>query len=498
MAQLPPSPPGGLHVGGAQYPSGPPQQWPTWVPPLPGNASAPSPAPGRSGDRRAAGLVAAAAAVALLLIVGVVAWATDDGGDDPLAADPSSTTAVSPTVPLPSDSTSPSIPGVDPSIPGFDPSDPGFDPSDPSLDPFDDARPLEEVLPGLIDFVEVTRGHRFRTEPVVEALPEDEFLDRFEAGSSGDEAQIRAEGLALRALGILDPDSDPVQIQEDLGDQGVLGFYDPESKELVVRGDQVTPYVETIIAHELTHALDDQYFDLIQAEALAQQPDESGFGFLALVEGSARRVQLAYEAQLGPSELLSAQIEAFTSQLGGSGIPVPEVYGIAVSLPYGNGVELVDAVLADGGNPALDAAFRAPPTTSEQVLDPVAYEASEPALVVPAPPADGSVAVERAFGAVDVRLLEVVADPGSVASLIDPTSTISPSIAVDPLIGFGGGRFVSWEEGGQACIRFTVLGDSPGGLDELSSIIDGWARALGDVDLTANSRLGGITATRCV
>ncbi len=491
----PPLPDDGLAVGGAQYPPGPPERWPTWVPSLPvppGSAGGPLPSPGGggSGERRTAAMAAAAAAVVLLLVVGAVAWITA-GGDDEQVADASPSTSPATTAPA-----VPSAPiPTPPSIPGLDPSDPGA--------PLDDARPLEEVLPGLISFVEETRGHRFRTEPVVEPLDEDAFLARFRAATEGSEAEVRDAGVALRALGILEPDSDPVAIQDDLGEQGVLGFYDPETEELVVRGAEVTPYVEIIIVHELTHALDDQYFDLRRADVLAEQPDESGFGFLSLTEGTARWVQVAYEEQLGPDELLSAQIEALTSQLGGATDPqsatLPIPFGVAIQLPYGNGAELVDALVDGGGTAAVDAAFRAPPVTSEQVLDPDRFAAGEAPVEVAAPAADGAVVDEGAIGAVDLRVLEVVTDPTLVASLVDQSAPVSPSVAVDPLAGFGGGRYVAWEEGGQACIRFTVVGDTIGGASAIADIVEGWSAEVGGVDLVpTDGGAGGLIATRCV
>lgn len=488
-------PPGGMVAGGAQYPPGPPDRWPTWVPPLPGPTMSGGGAdPGGSSERRRAGLVAVGAAVVLLVVVGIVAWATQDGGGDEVASASTSSTAPDTTEPF----TIPQDP-VLPSVPGLDPSDPGLDPSDPGLGPLAEARPLEEVLPELIDFVEVTRGHRFRTAPVVEAVDEATFLERFGAVVEGSEEELRDAGVAQRALGILEPDSDPVAIQDDLGEQGVLGFYDPETAELVVRGDRVTPYVETIIVHELTHALDDQYFDLERGEVLAQRPDESGFGFFSLTEGSARRVQVAYEEQMSIDDQISAQIEALTSGLGGlsdpTADPLPVPFAVATQLPYGNGAELVEAIVDNGGNQALDAAFRSPPTTSEQVLDPAQYLARDPAFAVPVPAADGPVVDQGAFGAVDLRLLDVTANPESVVSLLDRSAPVSTSLSVDPVEGLAGGSYVSWEEGGRSCIRFTVVGDSEAATVDLSSIVTEWEVSTGadPGQLRGTSR----TSTRC-
>ena len=480
--------PDGLVAGGARYPAGPPEQWPGWTAgpwPAP-EAPAPPPEP-RS--RRTGALVAVGAALVLLLVVAAVVWGT--ASDDEPVADGATSSTTDPLPSLPLDPTFPTLPDL---------GGPGLGPADPGVDPFADSRPLDEALPELIDFVEVTRGHRFRTPPAVEPLDDAAFLDRYLAALAGSEDQVRAEGVGLRALGILTPDSDPVAVQESLGAQGVLGFYDPATEELVVRGTEVTPYVETIIVHELTHALDDQYFDLQRGEVFDQLPDERGFGLLALAEGSARRVQLAYEDQMSPTELLSAQLEALVQGLGGtsdpSAAPLPEAFQVASLIPYGNGAALVDDIVSGGGTAALDAAFRTPPATSEQVLDPAVFAAAEPTVPVPVPAASGAVADQGAFGAVDLRLLEVAADPSPLASHLDASSTLSPTVVVDPVDGFGGGSFVTWEDGGKACIRFTAVGDTPEGTRAIVDAASTWAAGI-DGGATVTPQGDGVTGQRC-
>ena len=72
-----------------------------------------------------------------------------------------------------------------------------------------------------------------------------------------------------------------------------------------------------------------------------------------------------------------------------------------VKLPEGG----IDALLASGGEDRVNAAFEAPPTTSEQVLDPSTYvDGAEPAVPVPEPAADGKVEDRGVYGAAGVLL----------------------------------------------------------------------------------------------
>src|SRR5437588_512232 len=77
--------------------------------------------------------------------------------------------------------------------------------------------------------------------------------------------------------------------ESSLLSNGVAGFYDPTSKTLVVRGEKPTPYVRQVLVHELTHALQDQYFSINRPD-LDRADDERGDGLLGLSEGDAVRV----------------------------------------------------------------------------------------------------------------------------------------------------------------------------------------------------------------
>lgn len=478
--------PEGLEVGGAQYPPGPPDRWPAWSPlpaspgPVPGGTAAP--AGGGGGPR--SGLLVAALVVAGLLVVAAVASVVSSAGDDLEEAGPPSTVDLS-----------------DPAITAPPSDDPVFDPVlpedvlPPGLpgDPEALARPLEEVLPELIAFVERTRGLPFRTEPDVQAVPDQEFVGLLEEAQAEGEADLREAAVADAALGLIPPDTDLVDVSRQAGAVGVLGFYQPETAELYVKGDVITPFVQAVIVHELTHALDDQHFDLGRLDVLAEQPDESAFGFLVLVEGTARWVETAFRDQLSPDEQAAVAVEEL--QLGldqaGSLFSIPLPFLVEQQVPYATGLRFVGDLVADGGTAAVDRAYEEPPTTSEQVLDDTAYRTREAAVPLGDPPADGAVVEQGAFGAADLRLLELVGDPGAA---LDP----STAGELAPIDDFGGGRYVSWEDGGDRCARFVVVSDAEGA-SEVRAIVERWAAAASGAEVVRAQGPTGVqlTATRC-
>ncbi|HKA84854.1 MAG TPA: hypothetical protein VKD21_13375 [Acidimicrobiales bacterium] len=308
--------------------------------------------------------------------------------------------------------------------------------------------------------VERERGLAF-TQPVdVELAGEGEFqrrlLDDFDEGVD----ELRETEVLLKAFGLVEPDVDLVEAMRRLLGAGVVGFYDPETDELVVRGTQLTPYVRTTIAHELTHAIDDQHFDLDRPE-YDDADDEIGFGFTALVEGNARRVEDAYRAGLSEEEQLDAAAEELS--LGGDMDlgDVPLVLIDLITAPYGLGQDFVVDLIDDEGQGALDAAFGAPPRTSEQVIDPAAYEAGEAAIAVPPPDVAGQVVDTGTAGQLLIQLVlanELGADRARKAAA-----------------GWGGDAVVAWRDGQRPCATLAAVGDDAGETAELGSAFGDWA-----------------------
>jgi hypothetical protein len=247
----------------------------------------------------------------------------------------------------------------------------------------------------------------------------------------------------------------------ELYSTGVLGFYDPETDELVVRGSDLGPSTRQTIAHELTHALDDQWFDLANPD-YEQNDDEVGFGIAALAEGNARRVDGAYASELDAEERKQLRQE---EQQAGSGPPaVPPVLIELIRAPYAFGEELVQAILDRGEQSALDDAFRQPPRTSEQVIDVDKWFAREPATSVAAPPADGPVSDEGMFGELALRLLlEQSLGRGRVNRAAG---------------GWGGDRYVVWPQGDAFCLRVDLAGDTPSDVSEMEDALKDTAKDL--------------------
>jgi hypothetical protein len=376
------------------------------------------------------GAVGAVVIVALAVASVAAAWTSVDEADtDPLSAPPAD------------------------DAPGDD--GPGSDDEPPAS-----AAELRAAVDEISAVVQAERGLTF-TEPVdVELAGEGEFqrrlLDDFDEGVD----DLRNTEVLLKAFGLVEADVDLVEAMRTLLGAGVVGFYDPETDELVVRGTALTPYVRTTIAHELTHALDDQRFDLDRPE-YDDADDEIDFGFSAVVEGNARRVEDAYRAGLSDEEQLDAAAEELSLGGGLDLGDVPLVLVDLISAPYGLGHDFVVQLIDDGGQEALDAAFDAPPRTSEQVIDPASYEAGEGAIEVPAPTVTGQVVDQGVAGQF---LIQVVLADGLDEERARAAAT-----------GWGGDSVVAWRDGQRPCATLAAVGDDPGETAELRGAFEDWA-----------------------
>jgi len=320
---------------------------------------------------------------------------------------------------------------------------------------------LQVAVRELSDFVAEQRGRPFREPVDVELLDDEAFVDRLRDLSEEDEASVEESGRLLRAIGLLDADDDLVEAVDRATAEGVLGFYDPEGDALVVRGSDLTPGVRSTFVHELTHAWDDQHFELHRPE-LDDADDESSFGFSAVLEGNAVRVEEAWAATLPSDERAQLRSDEGTASDRLTSADIPPIVLQLLSLPYAAGRSLVEELLRAGGEARVDAAFAAPPTTSEHVLDPATYlDGPEPAVAVPEPAADGPVTDRGVFGAAGVLL-----------TLIDRIPVDDARAAAG---GWGGDRYVTWRAGDRTCVRVAMAGDSAVDVGELRSAWSDWA-----------------------
>jgi hypothetical protein len=322
---------------------------------------------------------------------------------------------------------------------------------------------IQQFVPIAEHFVEVHRGHTFKASVPVTLLDDAAFRQRLLA-YQGNTKAINDSSKELKALHLIDQSVDLGAAAQGLLGAGVAGFYDPSSKSLVVRGVSATPLVRKVLVHELTHALQDQYFGIHRPE-LEKANDERSAAFQAVFEGDAVRIENEYYASMTPQEQFEASQEEASQ---GASLPrnTPPVLLELIGFSYSAGPRFVEDLYQSGGTPAVDNAFVHPPVSTEQILNVNAYLAGRAPKPVVAPHADGTVfdqGVNGEFGL--ILLFEAAGDsPGQARAVADL---------------WGGDEYVAWNRGSGACVRLAVVADSADDQGTLDTALSGYAQSVG-------------------
>lgn len=323
-----------------------------------------------------------------------------------------------------------------------------------------DASGVRALADQLGRFVEETRGLRFKSPVAITVLETAAFRERLLATKSPETrtAEAAKAKVVLQALGLVPPEIDLERLTREALTAVSRAFYDPAAGELVVEKARVTPFVRSRLVHELTYALDDQHFGLVRP-SLSDAGDESAEAFGVLVEGSAGWVERRYLDSLTVGERRRAEGEGRQHE---QALPadLPRALLASLRFPGHAGPAVVEALVAAGGTTRLDEAFRSPPISTEQLLHPDRFLAGAGPLPLEEPRPDGEEVERGVLGELGLTIL--------LASVLEPATART---AAD---GWGADRYVAWREGTRACIRASLLADSPAEALELASALAGW------------------------
>lgn len=108
------------------------------------------------------------------------------------------------------------------------------------------------------------------------------------------DAQRYADRKALEAFGLIPKDFPLDSFMLDVLTDQVAGLYDPKTKEFYIAEWIPAEEQRTVMAHELTHALEDQYFDIEPWIKAARPNDDAELARQSVSEGSALAAMVDY------------------------------------------------------------------------------------------------------------------------------------------------------------------------------------------------------------
>jgi hypothetical protein len=215
-----------------------------------------------------------------------------------------------------------------------------------------------------------------------------------------DAKRLRRSELVLKKFGLLPQDFDLSKFLVGLLREQIAGYYDPKTKTVNLLDWVDVAAQRPVLAHELTHALQDQSFNLgrwmtksdidlntkKKPSAIDVQNDETSEARQAVVEGQAMAVLVDYMLlPTGQSLLNSPEVAKALEDGMLVGTPdsiqfrnAPIYLREAMTFPYRYGLEFEAALLRAGGKQkAYAGTFVDPPHTTRQIMEPETYLSGE-------------------------------------------------------------------------------------------------------------------------
>ncbi|HEY5922474.1 MAG TPA: hypothetical protein VIV11_12420 [Kofleriaceae bacterium] len=232
------------------------------------------------------------------------------------------------------------------------------------------------------------RGLKLKKKVEFEVVDRDQLRARLMKLAAEDMTQIetRAEGLALARWGMIPLETDYLQLMVDLLTDQIAGYYDPKTKKLTISKSAGTDpeWAEMVLAHEIEHALQDQTYDLDKFERVPDGEGDAALARQALVEGDG--VALMIELTLARKKveppwrdpMIARELEQAMGLPSGDLLDTaPLAVREALLFPYRGGFAFVAALRRKQPWSAIDAAFKRPPRSTEQIIHPDKYQADE-------------------------------------------------------------------------------------------------------------------------
>jgi len=210
-----------------------------------------------------------------------------------------------------------------------------------------------------------------------------------------DVAQRYADAKSAEAFGLLPKNFDLDSFMVELLTEQIAGLYDPKAHEFYIADWIPLDDQRMVMAHELTHALEDQHFQIEPWLKAARPNDDAELAREAFLEGSAMAAMVDYLLQ-GTGKSLNEMPEFDPSILTGDLGSTPSLQKAppfikdTLVFPYFAGMTFTTSVLKPAGWSALPKIFRNPPASTQQIMHPDLYKSGHIAESVTLPAIAGN------------------------------------------------------------------------------------------------------------
>jgi len=241
----------------------------------------------------------------------------------------------------------------------------------------------------------------------------------------------------------------------------VVGFYNPANGKLVyIGGGELGLNERFILAHELTHALDDQRFELSRLDEIAARCDDEAFtAALGAVEG---------EAQLFATQVILRFPSSAAGGGSGGGGSLEGIPPFIVNLelwPYTVGMAFVQRLEEQGGISRVNRALTSFPVSTEQIIHPERWPNDVPS---PVDITDLGPALGTGWRDLDVMTIGELWLQQMLRLRLDRGA------ADRAAAGWDGGIYRAWTDGSSTTIVLRTVWDTPADAREFAGAMRTW------------------------
>jgi hypothetical protein len=204
-------------------------------------------------------------------------------------------------------------------------------------------------------------------------------------------AERYADERSAEAFGLLPKGFDLDSFMINVLTEQVEGLYDPKAREFYIADWSPLSDQRMVMAHELTHALEDQHFKIEDWLKAARPNEDAELARDAVLEGSAMAAMVDY-LMLGTGRSLKDLPGFDPGMLIGdlSSTPAlqkaPPFLKDALIFPYIGGLNFSASIMRNTGWAALPGVFEKPPVSTQQILHPALYRSGKISATVALPP----------------------------------------------------------------------------------------------------------------
>jgi hypothetical protein len=270
-------------------------------------------------------------------------------------------------------------------------------------------------------------------------------------------AEMHATELQLKKLGLVPSDFQYRPFIIGLLTEQVAGYYDPKAQQFYLADWIELQGQLPVMAHELTHALQDQHFNLRRFEKWPKEDADAELAVHSLIEGDATLTMMRYIFRK------PERARDFTNAMGGTAAAsseridsAPRALRETLLFPYEQGSQFVARLYGRGGWKQVSQAFTDLPQSTEQILHADKYFAREAPVKVEIPD------LSRQLGKGWKRIDYDISGEWSYYLILDEYLK-SSSESEQAAAGWGGDRYALYEEpkSGAVCLAQLSEWDSP-------------------------------------